>query len=30
MGGEDFPDVRWNGHWVSPDVPEFVIVQRGT
>ncbi|HVD80951.1 MAG TPA: hypothetical protein VNB87_10495 [Propionibacteriaceae bacterium] len=21
----DFPGVRWHGHWVAPDVPEFVI-----
>jgi hypothetical protein len=20
-----FPGVRWRGHWVAPDVPEFVI-----
>ena len=21
----DFPGVRWRGHWVAPDVPEFEI-----
>ena len=25
MSTADFPGVRWRGHWVAPDVPEFVI-----
>jgi hypothetical protein len=25
MRDQDFPGVRWNGHWVAPDVPEFEI-----
>jgi hypothetical protein len=25
MRDQDFPGVRWNGHWVAPDVPEFGI-----
>jgi hypothetical protein len=25
MRDQDFAGVRWNGHWVAPDVPEFVI-----
>jgi alpha-L-rhamnosidase len=25
MTSADFPGVRWHGHWVAPDVPEFVI-----
>ena len=25
MAAADFPDVRWRGHWVAPDVPEFAI-----
>ena len=25
MASADFPGVRWHGHWVAPDVPEFVI-----
>ena len=25
MSSTDFPGVRWHGHWVAPDVPEFVI-----
>src|SRR3954464_10531786 len=25
MHDQDFPGVRWHGHWVAPDVPEFVI-----
>ncbi len=25
MSTADFPGVRWHGHWVAPDVPEFVI-----
>ena len=25
MSTSDFPGVRWHGHWVAPDVPEFVI-----
>jgi len=25
MAAADFPGVRWRGHWVAPDVPEFVI-----
>ena len=25
MSNADFPGVRWRGHWVAPDVPEFVI-----
>ena len=25
MTTNDFPGVRWRGHWVAPDVPEFEI-----
>src|SRR6187551_2207028 len=25
MSTAAFPRVRWRGHWVAPDVPEFVI-----
>jgi hypothetical protein len=25
MASADFPGVRWHGHWVAPDAPEFVI-----
>ena len=25
MTTADFPGVRWHGHWVAPDVPDFVI-----
>ncbi len=25
MASADFPGVRWHGHWVVPDAPEFVI-----
>ena len=25
MSATDFSGVRWHGHWVAPDVPEFVI-----
>jgi hypothetical protein len=25
MATADFPSVRWRGHWVAADVPEFVI-----
>ena len=25
MTTAEFPDVRWHGHWVAPDVPDFVI-----
>jgi hypothetical protein len=25
MSTADFPGVRWHGHWVAPDAPEFVI-----
>ena len=25
MRDQDFPGVRWNGHWVAPNVPEFEI-----
>src|SRR5829696_98526 len=25
MTSADFPGVGWHGHWVAPDVPEFVI-----
>ena len=25
MASADFPGVRWHGHWVALDVPEFVI-----
>jgi hypothetical protein len=24
MRDQNFPGVRWNGHWAAPDVPEFV------
>ncbi len=25
MTTDEFPGVRWHGHWVAPDVPDFVI-----
>jgi hypothetical protein len=25
MTSADFPGGRWHGHWVAPDVPDFVI-----
>jgi alpha-L-rhamnosidase len=25
MRDQDFAGVRWHGHWIAPDVPEFVI-----
>jgi hypothetical protein len=25
MSAADFPGMRWRGHWLVPDVPEFAI-----